>query len=92
MIITKIILAITGVFGGEGGTEGPPSKDEGVLKKWLDRLADALKRLAGNAAEASPAFVGSVVGTALSFLGKVVGSVAEDTRAFIAFVTGRIEV
>ena len=36
--------------------------------------------------------MGNVVGAALSFLGKVVGSVAEDARAFIAFVTGLIEV
>ena len=44
------------------GTGGSPSKDEGALKKWLDRLADALKRLAGKAVEALPAIVGSVVG------------------------------
>ena len=58
MTISTIVLAITGIFGGGGGAGGSPSKDEG----WLDRLADALKRLAGKTVEALPAIVGSVVG------------------------------
>ena len=62
MTISTIVLAITGVFGGGGGAGGSPPKDEGVLKKWLNRLADALKRLAGKAVEALPAIVGSVAG------------------------------
>ena len=74
MTVSIIVLAITGVFGGEGGEAGgSPPRDEGVLKKWLDRLANALKRLAGKAIEALPAIVGSVVGAILSFLGKAVG-------------------
>ena len=68
MTISTIVLAITGVFGGAMGTGGPPSKDRGTLKKWLDRLANTLKRLAGKAAEALPAIIGSVVGAILSFL------------------------
>ena len=63
-----------------------PSKVEGIFKKWLDRLADALKRLAGKVVEALSAIVGSGVGASLSFLGKVVGFVAERTWALIAFV------
>ena len=59
MTISKIALAITGVFGGGGGAGGPPSKDEGVLNKWLNMLADALKRFAGKAVEALPAIVES---------------------------------
>ena len=52
MTVSTIVLAITGVFGGVGvGTGGSPPKDEEVLKKWLDRLADALKRLAGKVVE-----------------------------------------
>ena len=47
MIISATVLAITSVFGEGGVVGGSPSKDEGVLKKWLDRLADALKRLSG---------------------------------------------
>ena len=70
MTISTIVLAITGVFGGEGGGGGgSPSKDEGILKKWLDRLADALKRLAGKAVEALPAIMESVAGAVLSFNG-----------------------
>ena len=54
----------------------------------VDRLADALKRLAGKAVEALPAIVGSVVGAILSFLGKAVG----HTWALIVFVVGLIGV
>ena len=38
MTISTIALAITGVFGGGGETGGPPSKNEGVFKKWLNAL------------------------------------------------------
>ena len=48
MIISTIILTITGFGGGSGGS---PPKDEGALKKWLDRLADVLKKLAGKVVE-----------------------------------------
>ena len=34
-----------------------PPKDEETLKQWLNRLADALKSLAGKAAEAFPAML-----------------------------------
>ena len=89
--ISTIVLAITGVFGGGGrGTGGSPPKDEGVLKKWLDRLADALKRLAGKAVEALTAVVGSAVGAILSFLGKAVGFVAKHTWVLIVFVVGLV--
>ena len=71
--ISTIVLAITGVSGGDGETGGSTPKDEGILKKWLDRLANALKRLAGKAVEALPAIVGSVVDAILSFLGKSTG-------------------
>ena len=79
MTISTIVLAIAGVFGGGGrGAGGSPPRDEGILKKWLDRLPDALKRLAGKAVEALSAIVRSVVGAILSLLGKAVGFVAEN--------------
>ena len=63
--MSTIVLAITGAFGGGrrggGGGGGSPTRDEGVLNKWLNWLADVLKRLAGKAVEALPAIVGSVV-------------------------------
>ena len=63
MTISTINLTIKGVLGGVGGgTGGSSPKDEGVLKKWLDRLADALRRLAGKIVEALAVIVGSVVG------------------------------
>ena len=89
MTIATIVLAIEGVFGGTGGT-GSPSKGTGTLKKWLDRLADALKWLAGKAAEGLPGIVGAIVGVILSFLGKAVGFVAEHTWAFTVFLAGLI--
>ena len=58
------------------------------MKKWLNRLADALKRLAGKAVEALPAIVGNVVPVTLSFLGRAVEFVAEHTWALIAFAVG----
>ena len=82
MTISTIALAIAGVFGGRGGgTGGSAPKDKEILKKWLDRLADALKRLAGKAIEALPAIVGNVVSAILSFLGKAVGFAAKQTWA-----------
>ena len=92
MTISTIVLAITGVFGGSRGTGGSTTRGRGTLKKWLDRLADALKRLAGKAVEALRAIVGSVDGAILSFLGKTVGLVAEHTWALIVFVAGLIGV
>ena len=55
MTISTILIAVTGVFGGSGGTgvsASTPKDEGGVLKKWLDRLANALERLAGKAVEA----------------------------------------
>ena len=87
MTISTIVLAITGVFEGVGGgTGGSPSKEEKILKKWLGRLANVLKRLAVKVVEALSAIVGSVVGAILSFLGKAVGFVAEHTWTLIFFV------
>ena len=88
MTILTIVLAITGVFGGGRGVGDPPSKDEEVLKKWFDWLANAPKRLVGKAVEALPAIVGSVVGAILSFFGKALGFVAEHTWAVIVFTAG----
>ena len=60
------------------------------MKKWLDRLAEALKRLAGKTAKALPGIVGNVVGAALSFLGKITEFVAEHAWALIVFVAGLV--
>ena len=77
--ITTIVLSVIGDFGRSRGTGGCPPKDNETLKKWLDRLADVLKALAGKTVEALPAIVGSAVCTILHFLGKTVGFVAEQT-------------
>ena len=62
------------------------------MKKWLHRLVDAPKRLAGKAVEALPAIVRSVVDAILSFLGKARGFVTEHTWALINFFAGLIGV
>ena len=87
MTIATIVLAITGVFRG-GGTGGSPPKDKG----WLDRLADALKGLAGKSVEALTAIIESVLGAALSFLKNAVGFVVEHTWALFVFLAGLIGV
>ena len=69
MIVSTIALAITCVVGGgvrPTASGLPLPKDERVLKKWLTKLANAIKRLTRKAA-----IVGSVVGAILSFLGKL---------------------
>ena len=76
------------------GTLGSPPKDEGEFRKWLkkqlNRLANALKRLAGKAVAALPGIIGSVVGAILSFLDKTVGFLAQHTWALIIFAFGLI--
>ena len=92
MIISTIVLAVTG----GGGAPGSPPKDEGEFRKWLkkqlNRLADALKRPAGKAVAALPGIIGSVVGAILSFLGKAAGFLAQHTWALIVFAVGLIDV
>ena len=89
--ISTIILAVTGVFEGcSRGAGGSPSKDKETLKKYLDRLEDALKRLAGKAVEALPAIMRGVASAILSFLGKAVEFVAEHAWALIFVVVGLI--
>ena len=75
-------------------TEGQEfsSNDGGALKKWLDSLADSLKRLVGKAVEALPAIVGSVLSAVLSFLGNAVGFVAEHIWASIVSVAELVSV
>ena len=84
MTISTIVLAITGAFGGSEGAGGFSLKDKG----WLERLADALKRLTGQTVEALSVIVESAVGAVLSFLGKAIGFAAEHTWAIIVCVAG----
>lgn len=97
MIISTIVVAITGGSSG-GGTGGnasdKPPKDKNKLKKWvkdvLQRLANALKRLAEKAAAAFPGIIGSVIGVVLNYLSKTVGFFTKNTWAVIVFITGII--
>ena len=88
MTISTIVLASTGVFGGGRCLAVFLPKDEGALTKWLRRLTDVLKRLAGKAAEALHVIIESAVGATLSFFGKAVGFVSEHTWVLTVFVAG----
>ena len=74
MDCSTIVFAIRGTFG--AGTTTSPPNDEEVLKKWLNKLVRALKKLAGKSFESLPAIVRSIVGAVLTFLGRAVGFVA----------------
>ena len=98
--IAATIIAIVTGGGGSGGTGGgesggkPPKDKKNKLKKWvkdvLQRLANALKRLAGKAAAALPGIIGSVIGAVLNYLSKAVGFLAKNTWAVITLITGII--
>ena len=94
MIISTIVLAVTGGGGGGGSGGSTPPKDTNKFKEWikdkLERLADALKRLAGKAVAALPGLIGSVIGAILNFLSKAVGFAAQHVWAVIVVVAGLI--
>ena len=96
LIISTIVVALTGTSSASASASGktPPPKDENKLKKWvknvLQRLANALSRLAGKAAAALPGIIGSVIGAVLNYLSKAVGFLAKNTWAFIVFIVGLI--
>ena len=88
MTTSTSVLSVTGVFvggGGGGGGGGPATsgssslKDKGVLKKWLNKLADALKRLSGKAVKILSAIARCVVGAIFSFLDETVEFLAKHT-------------
>ena len=89
--ITAISLTITDVLGGSPAASGSP-KDKGTLKKWLQKLPDTLKRLAGKTVEILPAIVGNAVGAILSILSKAAEFVAKPARTLVAFLAGLIMV
>ena len=84
MTTSTSVLSVTGVFV-EGGEEGPAAsgssslKNKGVLKKWLNKLADALKRLSGKVVKVLSAIARCVVGAIFSFLDEAVGILAKHT-------------
>ena len=84
MTTSTSVLSVTGVFVGGGGggpaTSGSSSlKNKGVLKKWLNKLADALKRLSGKVVKVLSAIARCVVGAIFSFLDEAVGFLTKHT-------------
>ena len=92
MIISTILVSLTGGGGSSGG--GPPPKDNNKLVEWfkdkLKRLSDALKRLAVKAVGALPGIIGSIFGAILNFLAKAAGFAAQHVWAFLVFVVGAV--
>ena len=90
MIISTIVVSLTG----GGGSGAAPPKDKNKLVEWfkdkLKRLSDALKRLAGKAVAALPGIIGSVFGAVLNFLAKAAGFAATHVWAFLVFVVGAV--
>lgn len=91
LCISTISLTITDVLGGSPAASGSP-KDKGTLKKWLQKLPDTLKRLAGKTVEILPAIVGNAVGAILSILSKAAEFVAKPAQTLVAFLAGLIMV
>ena len=89
LCISTISLTITDVLGGSPAASGSP-KDKGTLKKWLQKLPDTLKRLAGKTVEILPAIVGNAVGAILSILSKAAEFVAKPALTLVAFLAGLI--
>ena len=94
MIISTIVVALTGGGGGSAAGKTPPLKDTNKLKEWvknvLQRLANALKRLAGKAAAALPGIIGSIVSAIITYLSKAVRFLGKNTWTFIVFIAGLI--
>ena len=85
---------IEGVFRGRGGTAATttsPPKDEGASKTWLKGLANALKRLAGRAVEASSAIVGSVFQSFLSFFANLLDLQLNIHRLWLFLLQGLLD-
>ena len=90
MIISTIVVSLTGGAGGSGGSGGAPPKNKlvGWFKDKLKHLSDALKRLAGKAVGALLGIIGSVFGAVLNFLAKAAGFAATHVYAFLTLVVG----
>ena len=94
MIISTIVVSLTGGGGAASSGGGPPPKDNNKLVEWfkdkLKRLSDALKRLAVKAVGALPGIIGSIFGAILNFLAKAAGFAAQHVWAFLVFVVGAV--
>ena len=92
MIISTIVLAVTGSAGGVAPTPDTPikPKDPGFIKKTLDRIAQGLKFLAQKALASLPGVIGAIISWLFNFLSKTVGFIAENTWTIFVAVGGLI--
>lgn len=81
MIISTIVLAVTG--GGGGVTPNKKGGGGGWIQKKLNDLGELLKSLGVKAAGALPGIIGSIVSWLLSTVGKAVGWLAHNLWALV---------
>ena len=76
--------------GGPAAFASSSPKDEGILKKWLNKLREVLKRLAGKTFEAMPANLGECCWCHFEFPGQShwICGCEYMVFAFIANLTG----
>ena len=84
MLISTIVLAVTG-GGGGGGRSTTPSKkgEDSWTKKKLKDLTELLQKLGLKAIDALPGIIGSIVSWLLSTLSKAVGWLANNIWALV---------
>jgi hypothetical protein len=94
MVVSTLVLAITG-GGGTVITPPPPAPtDKGGVKDWVkQRLQDLgrlLGKLADKAAAALPGIIASIVSWLLSTAQKAVGWLAENLWALVVGIAGLV--
>ena len=94
MVISTLVLALTG--GGRGPVPSPTPRppDKGGVKEWIKKhlqaLGRALANLAGKAAAALPSIIGSIVSWLLGVLGKTATWLADNLWALVISVGARL--
>ena len=91
MIISTVVLAITGGGGPSSGDVPQPQPGEpGFVKKTLEKISKWLSHLAKKIAGVIPGIIGSILSWLLNFLGKTASWLAENMWAMFVTIAGII--
>ena len=91
MIISTVVLAITGGGGPSSGDVPQPQPGEpGFVKKTLEKISKWLSHLAKKIAGVIPGIIGSILSWLLNFLGKTASWLAENMWALFITIAGMI--